>query len=139
MSNVRPLVDHETLYQDALALEAAGEFRQAARLYQQLVTRSGDPRHFVAYGVCLQRLGYWEQSVQRLERGIELKPQYCEPDARLFLAEAYLRTNQKAKAVLQWQIVEGISPEYPSYEAPSKRAKAMLEAHANGPLRATGA
>ena len=132
-------MDIETLHREASALEEAGEFAKAVRLYKQLVASSKDPRHFVGYGVCLQRLGYWKESVAQLERGIELKPHYGEPDARLFLAESYLRAKQKAKAIQQWRIVEGMPPEYPSYETTAIEARAKLERHAKKALRAAGA
>ena len=129
----------DSLYREAIALGEAGEFGKAARLYKRLVAKSTDPRHLIGYGVCLQRLGHWEQSVVQLERGVEVKPHYCEPDARLFLAESYLRVKQKARAIQQWRIVEGMPPEYPSYEATAKEARTQLELHAEKALRATGA
>ena len=134
-----PLTDAETLYREAMALDAAGEYGRSARLYKELVASSEDPRHFVAYGACLQRLGHWEQSVAPLERGVELKPHYCEPDARIFLAESYLRTNRKDKAIQQWRVIEGMPPEYPSYELPAKDARAKLELHDRKRPHETGA
>ena len=55
----------------------------------------------MAYGYCLQRLNHWEQSVLVFERTIELKPHYCEGDTRLALADSYIKTNQKKKAITQ--------------------------------------
>ncbi len=132
-------MDDESLYRQAVTFAEAGEFNKAAPLYKRLVAKSTDPRYFVGYGVCLQRLGHWEESVAQLEHGVELKPHYCEPDARLFLAESYLRSKQKSKAIQQWRIVASMSPEYPSYEATAYEARAQLEAHAKRAVRAPGA
>ena len=65
-------MDPETLYREAMALDAADEYGRSALLYKKLVANSEDPRHFVAYGVCLPRLGHWKESVAPLERGVEL-------------------------------------------------------------------
>ena len=119
-------MDDESLYREAIALGEAGEFGQAARLYKRLVAKSTDPRHFIGYGVCLQRLGHWEQSIVQLERGVELKPHYCEPDARLFLAESYLQANQKARAIQQWRIVERMPPSIRAMRQPPRKQELSL-------------
>ena len=120
----------EALYREAGALHAGGELTKAVTLYKVLVEKSTDARFFIAYGVCLQGLGHWKESVRQLKRGIQLKPHYCEPDARLYLAESYLRTNELSKAIREWRIVEKMAPEYPSNGAPAKTASAQLKLHA---------
>ena len=83
-----------------------------------------------AYGRCLQQLGHWEQSVVQFERGLELKPHYCGSDARLMLAESYLKVGSKPKAIREWHIVAGMKPEYPSYEATINAATELLQRNA---------
>lgn len=61
---------------------------------------------------------------------MELKPHYGEPDARLFLAEAFEKANDLSKAVEQWRIVESMEASYPSYEAPRQEAKNKLQRYA---------
>ncbi|MBW0149031.1 tetratricopeptide repeat protein [Marinobacter arenosus] len=117
-------------YQQALKLEEQQDFPGALSVYKKLIEGSDDPRYFIAYGVCLQRLSHWKQSIAPLEHGIELKPHYCEGDARLFLATAYLESGQKKKAIEQWKLVSQMEPEYPSYEHVPDEAKRMLAKYA---------
>ncbi len=123
-------MDTETLYQQAIELEGKGSHPEALTIYPELIKAKEDARFFIAYGICLQKLGHLEQSINELEKGISLKPHYCEGDARLFLAESYLKANKKKKAIEQWKIVEKMEPEYPSYEHVPNEAKKMLEKHA---------
>ena len=119
-------MDAEALYKEARVLEQQGKHSKALIIYSKLTKAFTDPRFFIAYGVCLQKLGHWEQSVRQLEKGISLKPHYCEGDARLFLAESYLKIGKMQKAIEQWRIVERMEPEYPSYEHVPNEAKQML-------------
>lgn len=123
-------MNNETLYAQACALEADGKHGDAVVIYKQLSKCSVDPRVHIAYGVCLQRLGHWQESVKHLQHGIDLKPHYCEGDARLFLAESLLHTGQKSLAIQQWRLVSSMQPEYPSYGAVPDEAKKMLKKHA---------
>ena len=120
----------EELYQQALSFEDRNQYSKAVSVYKQLVSEENDSRYYIAYGVCLQKLSHWKQSVEMLEKGIKLNPSYCEGDARLFLAESYLNAGNKKKAIEQWRIVEKMEPEYPSYEKVPNEAKRMLEKHA---------
>jgi len=88
-------IEIESLYKQALELEGKGEHPEALTIYSELIKTKDDPRFFIAYGICLQKLGHLEQSINQLEKGISLKPHYCEGDARLFLAESYLKANKK--------------------------------------------
>ena len=119
-------MDTERLYREASELDHSGNHGAAVKLYKQLAVDSDDPRHFIAYGVCLQRLGHWTESVKQLEHGITLKPHYCEGDARLFLAESLLKAGRKKDAITQWKLVADMEPEYPSYEAVPNEAKKRL-------------
>ncbi len=62
--------------------------------------------------------------------GVDLKPHYCEGDARLFLADSLLQLGLKRKAIEQWQLVAAMAPQYPGYEAVSEEAKRKLGEHA---------
>ncbi|MEJ2407294.1 MAG: hypothetical protein P8171_24055 [Candidatus Thiodiazotropha sp.] len=123
-------MDAESLYKQAIDLEEKGKLPEALTIYSELTKVKEDPRFFIAYGVCLQKLGHWEQSVKELEKGISLKPHYCQGDARLFLAESYVRINKIKKAIEQWKIVVNMKPEYPSYEHVPNEAKKMLAKYA---------
>jgi tetratricopeptide (TPR) repeat protein len=116
-------------YKEAQALEADGKHGKAAAVYEKLIKLAEDPRYYIAYGVCLQRLGHWEESVKQLQRGVDLKPHYCEGDARLFLAESLLQSGQKKRAIEQWKLVAVMEPEYPSYKAVPNEAKQKLREH----------
>lgn len=120
----------EQQYEEALKLEEMQNFPGALSIYKELIKGSKDPRFFIAYGTCLQQMQHWKQSIALLERGIVLKPHYCEGDARLFLAKAYFETGQKKKAIEQWKIVSKMEPEYPSYQSVPDEAKRMLEQYA---------
>lgn len=122
-------MDHDAIYRDARALEDQGKHSDALVHYKALTADSSDPRYHIAYGVCLQRLGLWGESIGPLTRGVELKPYYCLGDARLFLAESLLRCGRKKDAVVQWRIVAAMEPEYPSYQEVPNEAKRMLELH----------
>ena len=119
----------EGSYAKAQELQAQGEHGQAAAIYKELVAQSKDPRFSIAYGVCLQHLGHWQESAKQLQHGIDLKPHYCEGDARLFLAESLLQLGLKKKAIEQWKLVAAMEPEYPSYEAVPNEAKKKLGEH----------
>jgi len=119
----------EAKYQEAISLEAASEYGKAVAIYKQLVQLAEDARYFIAYGVCLQSLGHWQESVKQLQRGIDLKPHYGEGDARLFLAESLIKVGQKKKAIEQWKLVAAMEPQYPSYEAVPNEAKKLLSEH----------
>jgi len=116
----------EAIYKQAQELVAAGRHGDAVSLYKELIALAADPRFHIAFGVCLQRLGHWQESAKQLQRGIDLKPHYCEGDARLFLAESLLQSGQKKKAIEQWKLVATMEPEYPSYEAVPNEAKKRL-------------
>lgn len=120
----------EELYKNAVLLEEQRKFSEAVKIYKKLISLESDPRYFIAFGVCLQQLGHWKESVKQLEAGLLLKPHYCEGDARLFLAESYLKLGKKKKAIEQWRIVENMEPEYPSYEKVPEEAKRMLQKYA---------
>jgi len=62
-----------------------------------------------------------------IEKGLKLKPHYGEGDARLFLAESYIKTNKLNKAINQWQIITTLDSTYPSYEDVRNQAEEMLQ------------
>lgn len=124
-------LDAARLYTEAQELADAGKTGAAVKAYERLCADfPDDPRFPIAFGVLLQSLGHWQQSIDRFLMGLELRPRYCEGDARLMLAESYLQSGQKAKAVDQWRIVAKMPPEYPSYEAVPNEAKQRLDEHA---------
>ncbi|WPP45814.1 hypothetical protein [Pseudomonas sp. AN-1] len=93
-------MNSEQLYQNAMQLDSKGEYQRSISIYKELAKISNDPRHLIAYGVCLQRLGHWKQSIAPLEKGISLRPYYCEGDARLFLAKAFFNSGKKKLAAV---------------------------------------
>jgi tetratricopeptide (TPR) repeat protein len=119
----------EASYTKAQDLQSQGMHAEAAAVYQRLVQQSEDPRYLVAYGVCLQQLGRWKESLRFLQRGVDLKPHYGEGDARLLLADSLFRVGMKKKAVEQWKLLAAMEPEYPSYEAVPDEAKRKLREH----------
>ena len=88
---------------------------------------STDPRYWISYGVCLMVLKNWEEAIDKLETGIQLKPAYAEADARLYLAEALLKAGRKSDALAQLEYVSSMEPSYPGYEKPIEEAKSRLE------------
>jgi tetratricopeptide (TPR) repeat protein len=127
---MQQIMDSEKLYWKAEELCSKGKHSSAVSIYKEITKHSDDPRYFIAFGVCLKNLGHWKQSIAQLEKGISLKPHYCEGDARLFLADAYLKAGKKSHAIAQWRHVSKMEPEYPSYESVQNEAKKMLEQHA---------
>ena len=123
-------MNQEALYKKAIELESNGKPHEALSIYADLTKESKDPRFFIAYGICLQKLGHIERSIKELEKGLSLKPHYCEGDTRLFLAESYVKASKLKKAIEQWEIVEKMEPEYPSYEHVPNEAKKMLAKYA---------
>jgi predicted Zn-dependent protease len=123
--------DASVQYNKARELAESGNTGEAVRAYQELCERCpSDPRFFIAFGQLLQSLGHWEHSIERFLKGLELKPHYCEGEARLMLAESYLKAGHKAKAIEQWRQVAARNPEYPSYDLVPAEAKQRLEEHA---------
>lgn len=120
----------EHIHARAQEFQEQGRHTDAAVLYKQLVEQAHDPRFFIAYGVCLQNLGHWQESAKQLRRGIELKPHYGEGDARLLLAESLHRSGRLREAIGQWRLVAAMAPEYPSYEAVPDEARRKLGEHA---------
>ncbi len=122
-------MDTDPLFSEACQLSRKGLHTEALILLKQIVASREDSRYLIAYGVCLQKLKHWKQSVAPLERGISLKPLYGEGDARLYLAEAYLMSGNKSKGLQQLKVVANMAPEYPSYEHVPDRAKELLTKH----------
>jgi tetratricopeptide (TPR) repeat protein len=117
----------EALYKEANELDNAGHHSQAAKIYEQLVELFVDARFHIAYGYCLQQTNHWKESTWQFQKGISLKPHYCEGDARLMLANSYMKLRRQKNAVEQWKIVAAMNPEYPSYEAVPNEAKEFLK------------
>lgn len=123
-------LDVALLFRDANELAAAGKHSEAVRIFKRLVASAIDARFHIGYAVSLQQLGHWDESIVQFHAGLDLKPHYCEGDARLMLAESLMKTGQKRQAIEQWRIVAAMEPEYPSYEAVPNAAKASLAKHA---------
>jgi tetratricopeptide (TPR) repeat protein len=124
-------LDAALLYKKAQELTESGKTGAAVKAYGALCAKfPTDPRFFIAFGLLLQSLQHWEQSIEKFQRGLALRPAYCEGDARLMLAESYVKSGQKQKALEQWRIVAAMPPEYPSYDAVPDEAKRRLKEHA---------
>ncbi|QFT55021.1 tetratricopeptide repeat protein [Microbulbifer sp. THAF38] len=120
-------MDKDKSYRRAHELQTSGKLSQALQLYSQLTASSNDPRYFIAYGMCLQDLNHWKQSIAVLKRAIDLKPSYCLPDAQLSLAIAYIKTNRKKEAIKLLSLCAARAPEYPSYDTIPNKAKELLK------------
>lgn len=115
----------------ASVLEGLADNQQAAKAYRQAIQCDPkDPRPRISLGRLLACMGRPEEAIAELQRGVELKPHYGEPDARLFLAEAYEKANDLPKAMEQWGIVERMEPSYPSYDEPMQEARKKLQQYA---------
>ena len=109
---------------------AIGDFKQAIEAYRAAINcNTIDPRPRIALWRILIEIGRPKDAIEQLEKGIQLKPHYAEADARLFLATAYEKANQIGKAIEQWQIVETMTPSYPSDNAPIREAAEKLRKH----------
>lgn len=120
----------ETEYWQIVKLQEGGNWSEAALRLAGLVAGSSDARFHAAFGICLQALGRWAESIDQFEAAIALKPAYCEADWRNMLAESYLKTGQTDRAIAQWRIVADMEPSYPGRDFPIDEAKRMLETHA---------
>lgn len=121
------MCDPESEYREILELMEDCKFSEAAPRLAALVKVSPDARFHAAYGICLQKLERWSDSVQQFEAALALKPAYCEADWRNMLAESWLQDGQKVRAIEQWRIVADMEPSYPNRDFPIDEAKRMLE------------
>jgi tetratricopeptide (TPR) repeat protein len=124
------MTEFEAEYWQNLKLMEDGSFGEAAPRLAALIANATDARFYAAYGICLQTLGRWPESIPQFEVALALKPTYCEADWRNMLAQSYLRSGQNTRAMQQWRIVAGMEPSYPSRDFPIDEAKRMLETHA---------
>jgi tetratricopeptide (TPR) repeat protein len=126
------MTNSENEYWRILQLMDDGNLSEAASRFAALIVGATDARFHAAYGICLQKLGRWTDSIPEFEAALALKPAYCEADWRNMLAQSYLQDGQKRPAINQWRIVAGMEPSYPSRDFPIEDAKRMLEAYSNG-------
>lgn len=123
----KPKGNPEFEFNIAIEMEENKKFSEAVIHYKKATSLDPfDSRYWIALGTCLSRLHHWEQAINCLKRGIELKPHYCEADARIFLAEALYEARHKREAQEQWEIVSKMESMYPSYEYPINEAKRRL-------------
>ncbi|MGL4325484.1 MAG: tetratricopeptide repeat protein [Beijerinckiaceae bacterium] len=120
------MTNDEAEYWRILTLQESGKFSEAAPRLAALIAKASDARFHAAYGICLQQLGRWRESIVQFENALALKPAYCEADWRNMLAQSYLKAGQKGRAVAQWRIVAQMEPCYPSRDFPIDEAKRML-------------
>lgn len=121
--------DINSILSSARQHEERGEFAKALPHYSHLVEVSDDPRFMIAYGICLQKLGHWKESIAHLQRGIECHPKYGEGDALLHLAEAFVQTGNIPKAQEQWHKILALGPQYPSYHDVTDEAQRLLRVY----------
>lgn len=111
----------------AASAEALGQIGEAEAAYRSAAECDPeDPRPVIALGRLLLEAGRFDEAVCELERGVKLKPHYCEADARLFLAEAYEVTGDLSNARTEWHRITQMEAFYPSYDEPMKEAKRKL-------------
>jgi tetratricopeptide (TPR) repeat protein len=112
----------------ALACENGADHNQAVKSFRRAIQCDPkDPRPRIALGRLLQRMGHLKEAIAELKKGIALKPHYAEADARLFLAEAYEKAHDIAKARNQWKVVAEMESSYPSYDEPMREARKKLD------------
>ena len=117
----------EKAFKEGWRLQEHGDLPGALVCFRRAVDLdNSDSRYWISLGVCLLRLRHWGQSVEALNRGIELKPHYAEADARMFLAEALSNAGDLKRAREQLEVVTSMEPSYPSYDAPILEAKKLL-------------
>ena len=108
-------------------LALSERFKAACDAYESAINLDAtDPRPHIALGWLLSQLGRYNSAVEYLQKGIALKPHYCEADANNMLAETYERQNQIEKAVELWRRVAAMQPTYPSYDIPIQEAVRKL-------------
>jgi tetratricopeptide (TPR) repeat protein len=109
-------------------LGAMGDHPSAVEEFKNAIEEdANDPRYWISYGVCLMVLKHWDEAIEKLEAGINLKPAYAEADARLYLVEALLKAGRKSDAIKQLEYISTMQPSYPGYEKPIDEAKARLK------------
>ncbi|MGW8248712.1 MAG: tetratricopeptide repeat protein [Acidiferrobacterales bacterium] len=107
---------------------AKGDHPSAVEEFKNAIEEDAtDPRYWISYGVCLMVLKQWDEAIEKLEAGINLKPAYAEADARLYLAEALLKAGRKSDAIKQLEFISRMEPSYPGYEKPIEEAITKLE------------
>lgn len=116
----------------ASACESLKDHSQALKSYRQAIQCCpNDPRPRIALGRLLAQEGQLKEAIAELQKGIELKPHYGEADARLFLAEAYVKVGDIPKAREQWEMVSVATPSYPSNHEPMQEALQKLKEYTN--------
>jgi tetratricopeptide (TPR) repeat protein len=112
----------------ASAWEGLGDYQEAAKAYKEAIRCDAkDPRPKISLGRLLTSMGQLNEAITELQQGLALKPHYGEPDARLFLAEAYEKAHDLIKATEQWEIIEKMDPSYPSNDEPMREARRKLQ------------
>jgi tetratricopeptide (TPR) repeat protein len=124
------MTDQEAEYRQILTLMEEGKFSAAAPRLAVLIAGANDARYYSTYGICLQKLGRWSESIPHFKKALDLKPAYCEADWRNMLAQSYIHDGQMLRAIEQWRIVAAMEPTYPSRDAPIDEATRLLETHA---------
>lgn len=111
----------------ASAFERLGDFGFAIKSYKRAIQCDPkDSRPRVSLGSLLLSTGHQKQAIIELEKGIGLKPRYGEADARILLAEAFLKAGKLPSAREQWRIVAQMEPCYPSDDSPQREARKNL-------------
>lgn len=117
------MTDREAKYKQASKLMELGAFSESASQFYTLIADASDARFQSAYGIFLQKLGRWTESIQQFEAALALKHAYCEADWRNMLALSYLLYGQEGRAIAQWRIVVDMEPSYPSRDVPIDESK----------------
>jgi tetratricopeptide (TPR) repeat protein len=122
----------------AASLERQGDVAAAIKVAKRALNLDPkDSRHWISLGAMLIKRHHWKEAVRALEQGLALQPHYAEADARLFLAEAYVRVGRKKDAEAQWRLVSAMEPCYPSGDKPMKEALAKLAKPPNKRMQRT--
>jgi Flp pilus assembly protein TadD len=106
------MTKNEIEYWQILQAMDDGNLSEAASRFAALIVGTTDARLYAAYGICLQKLGRWPDSIPQFEAALALKPAYCEADWRNMLAQSYLQVGKERRAIGQWCIVAEMEPSY---------------------------
>jgi tetratricopeptide (TPR) repeat protein len=114
----------------AAAQQEAGTLEDAVKSYREAVRIApSDARPLIALGVCLTEMGESAEAVVCLRHAIALNPPYAMASAHLFLADARRANGEREAACQEWQLVLGLSSDYPECESAKQEAAKRLAEH----------
>ena len=100
------------IYEEAVALYEQGYYEEAMVKFREIMYDYETYSPACYYGICLTRLGEYEKSITLFEKLLKL----CSDWESLWynLGDAYLKSNNKEKALFCLLKAEEIAPEHPN-------------------------